>query len=49
MAASAGGATNFQIANVIGWSEAQVATIRKRYVDEAAIIVAIGERIAEAV
>ena len=44
-----GGLTNFQIATVMGWSEAQVATIRKRYVDEAAIIVAIGERIAEAV
>jgi len=41
-----GGLTNSQIAMIMGWSEDQVATIRKRYVDEAAIVVAIGRRIA---
>ncbi|WP_206241695.1 hypothetical protein [Novosphingobium terrae] len=41
-----GSLTNSEIASVMGWSETQVATIRKRYVDEAAIVVAIGRRIA---
>ena len=43
-----GSLTDAQIAQVMGWSANQVATIRKRYVDEAAIIVAIGKRISEA-
>lgn len=43
-----GGLTDAQIATVMGWTEKQVAAIRKRYVDEAAIVVAIGKRIAEA-
>ncbi len=43
-----GSLTDDQIASVMGWSAEQVATIRKRYVDEAAIVVAIGRRIAEA-
>lgn len=41
-----GGLSNSQIATVMGWSDDTVATIRKRYVDEAAIVVAIGRRIA---
>jgi len=41
-----GSLTDSQIATVMGWSEAQVSAIRKRYVDEAAIVVAIGKRIA---
>lgn len=43
-----GGLANAQIARVTGWTRTQVAAIRKRYVDEAAIVVAIGKRIAEA-
>lgn len=42
-----GGLTDEQIATIMGWSPQQVAAIRKRYVDEAAIVVAIGKRIAE--
>jgi len=41
-----GGLTDSQIAMTMGWGESQVSAIRKRYVDEAAIIVAIGRRIA---
>lgn len=41
-----GSLTDDQIAGVMGWAAAQVAVIRKRYVDEAAIVVAIGKRIA---
>ena len=37
--------TDSQIAMIMGWSERQVSAIRKRYVDEAAIVVAIGRRI----
>lgn len=40
-----GSLTDDQIATIMGWSTAQVAAIRKRYVDEAAIVVAIGKRI----
>ena len=43
-----GGLIEAQIATVLGWTEKQVAAIRKRYVDETAIAVAIGKRIAEA-
>lgn len=41
-----GGLSDSQIAMIMGWSESQVSAIRKRYVDEAAIVVAIGRRIA---
>lgn len=40
-----GGLTDDQIASLMGWSPGDVAAIRRRYVDEAAIVVAIGERI----
>lgn|GEM_PF-5406202 len=40
------GLTDSEIAMIMGWSERQVSAIRKRYVDEAAIVVAIGRRIA---
>lgn len=43
-----GGLTDDQIATIMGWSVGQVAAIRKTYVDEAAIVVAIGRRIADA-
>lgn len=39
-----GGLTDDQIALIMGWSVQQVAAIRKRYVDEAAIVVAIAQR-----
>jgi len=41
-----GSLTDDQIAMIMGWTPSQVASIRKRYVDEAAIVVAIGRRIA---
>lgn len=41
-----GSLTDDQIAMIMGWTPSQVAAIRKRYVDEAAIVVAIGKRIA---
>ena len=40
-----GGLTDDQIAAIMGWSPRDVAAIRRRYVDEAAIVVAIGQRI----
>ena len=40
------GLTDSEIAMIMGWSERQVSAIRKRYVDEAAIVMAIGKRIA---
>ncbi len=40
-----GSLTDDQIASVMGWSPRDVAAIRCRYVDEAAIVVAIGQRI----
>lgn len=40
------GLSDSQIAMIMGWDEKQVSAIRKRYVDEAAIVVAIGRRIA---
>ncbi|MEJ5976992.1 tyrosine-type recombinase/integrase [Novosphingobium sp. PS1R-30] len=43
-----GSLTDDQIATIMGWSVKQVAAIRKVYVDEAAIVVAIGRRIADA-
>jgi integrase len=40
--------TDEQIAEIVAWSPANVAEIRRIYVDDAAIVVAIGERIAAA-
>lgn len=40
-----GSLTDDQIAGIMGWSPRDVAAIRRRYVDEAAIVVAIGQRI----
>ena len=40
--------TDEQIASVMGWTREKVAAIRRRYVDEAAIVVAIGAHIAKA-
>lgn len=37
--------SNKEIANLMGWSEDQVDEIRKRYVDERAIVVSIGHRL----
>lgn len=39
------GLTDRQIADIVAWSEASVAEIRRTYVDDAAIVVAIGERL----
>lgn len=38
--------TDAEIAGLMGWSEGQVGEIRKRYVDGAAIVVALGHRLA---
>ncbi|WP_298329697.1 tyrosine-type recombinase/integrase [Asticcacaulis sp.] len=38
--------TDREISEVMGWSEKQVAEIRRRYVDDAAIVVALGKRLA---
>lgn len=40
-----GGLSDSQIAMIMGWDEKKASAIRKRYVDEAAIVVAIGRRI----
>ena len=40
------GLSNDEVADVMGWSVDQVSTIRRLYVDQARVIVAIGERIA---
>lgn len=37
--------TDKEIADLMGWSEEQVGEIRKRYVDDAAIVVALGRRL----
>ena len=37
-----------EIGNLMGWSPEQVAEIRAHYVDDAAIVVALGERLAQA-
>ncbi|WP_232494953.1 tyrosine-type recombinase/integrase [Novosphingobium kaempferiae] len=37
--------TDREIADLMGWSEEQVGEIRKRYVDDAAIVVALGRRL----
>lgn len=42
------GLTNQEIGRIMGWTERQVDTIRRLYVDEAAVVVAIGQRIAGA-
>lgn len=41
-----GGLSDSQIEGIMGWGKGQASTIRRRYVDEAAIVVAIGQRIA---
>jgi integrase len=38
--------TDREISEVMGWSEKQVAEIRRRYVDDAAILMALGRRLA---
>jgi integrase len=40
------GLTDEEAANVMGWSPQRIATIRRVYVDQARVVVAIGERIA---
>ena len=40
--------TDKEIGNLMGWSPEQVAEIRAHYVDDAAIVVALGERLAQA-
>lgn len=40
--------TDKEIAQLMGWTVDQVAEIRKHYVDDAAIVVALGERLAQA-
>ncbi len=40
--------TDKEIGNLMGWSPEQVAEIRTHYVDDAAIVVALGERLAQA-
>jgi integrase len=40
------GLTDQEIASVMGWSPDQVGTIRRTYVDDTQVVVAIGERIA---
>lgn len=40
------GETDETIANIVGWSSKEVATIRRLYVDQAATVVAMGERLA---
>ncbi len=41
--------TDREIADVMGWSEKQVAEIRRVYVDDAAIVVALGKRLANVI
>lgn len=40
--------TDSDIANLMGWAPEQVSQIRNHYVDETAIVVALGERLAQA-
>ena len=40
------GLTNQEIARIMGWTEAQVDALRRLYVDEEAVVMAIGQRIA---
>jgi integrase len=42
------GLTDQEIADILGWSPKDVAAIRVKYVDQARVVVAIGERIAKA-
>jgi hypothetical protein len=37
-----------EIADLMGWEAKNVGAIRKRYVDDAAVVVALGRRIAKA-
>lgn len=39
--------TDREIADLLGWSERQVGEIRRRYVDDRAIVVALGRRLAD--
>ena len=39
--------TDREIADILGWGEDQVAEIRKRYVDDSAIVVALTRRLAD--
>lgn len=43
-----GSLSDEEIERIMGWGKGQASTIRKRYVDETAIVVAIGHRIAAA-
>jgi len=43
------GHSDVEIAEVMGWAIDNVSTIRRTYVDQAHVVVAIGERIARAV
>ncbi len=40
------GLTDQEIANILGWDTKDVAAIRAKYVSDARVVVAIGERIA---
>ena len=42
------GLTDSEIANILGWTSDEVATIRAKYVSAARVVIAIGERIAAA-
>ena len=42
------GLTDRQIADIVAWSELNVARIRRTYVDDAAVVVALSRRINEA-
>lgn len=43
------GLTDREVADIMGWSPERVATIRRVYVDQARVVVAIGERIRDTV
>ncbi len=45
IAAQHGRASNEEVARVVAWSAAHVEHIRRTYVDDAAVVVALGERI----
>jgi len=41
------GLTDQEVANILGWTAKDIAEIRRRYVDEARVVVAIAERLAQ--
>ena len=43
------GLTDREVADIMGWSPERVATIRRLYVDQARVVVAIGERIKDTI